>query len=36
MENEMINNMYNTDIIPKDFSYTVTLYYSNDYNQYSG
>lgn len=32
----MINKMYNIDIIPKDFSYTVTNYNSNNYNQYSG
>ena len=30
----MINKMYNTDIYKIDFSYNVTVYYSNDYNQY--
>lgn len=30
----MTNNMYNTDIYKVDLNYNITMYYSNDYNQY--
>lgn len=32
MENITTNNIYNTDIYTKDFSYNVTVYTNNNYN----
>lgn len=35
MNYELYNDMYNIDIYTKDFSYNVTIYNNNDYNQYT-